>query len=94
MVQQIVHCLIRSFILTKDNIHKIREGNSRKKTCWVYRVILFHSSVASTLIIILPLPYRRLAILDGVHGTMVVTAHAHRAVAIPLGATIFQSDVL
>ena len=29
------------------------------------------------------------AVLDGVHGTMMVTAHANRAVAVPDRATVF-----
>ena len=44
--------------------------------------------------IILSLLHRRLAVLDGVHGTMVVTTHAHGAVAVPFRATVFEGDVL
>ena len=43
---------------------------------------------------ILPLPHRSLAVLDGVHRTMVIAAHAHRAVAVPFRATVFEGDVL
>ena len=43
---------------------------------------------------ILPLPHRCLAVLDGVHWAMVIAAHAHRAVAVPFRATVFEGDVL
>ena len=51
-------------------------------------------SLSFSSIVILPLAYRGLAVLDGIDRTMVVTAHAHCAVAVPFRATVFQSDVL
>ena len=44
--------------------------------------------------VILSLPFRSTAVLDGIDGTMVVTAHTHRAVAVPFWKTVFQSDIL
>ena len=43
---------------------------------------------------VLPLPHRGLAVLDGVDRTMVIAAHAHRAVAVPFRATFFEGDIL
>lgn len=55
-----------------------------------FQLLILHAQ----LVIVLSLPLRSLPILNGIHRAMVITAHAHGAVPVPLGATCLQSDVL
>ena len=43
---------------------------------------------------VLPLPHRGLAVLDGIGATLVVTSHAHYAVAKPYRFPLWHFDVL
>ena len=44
--------------------------------------------------VVLTLPRRGFAVLDSIDRTMVIAAHAHRAVAVPFRATFFESDII